>query len=139
VEHTVDADVFIYVWPVNSLTVSDNFEVCTLCGRRLRKPPRPRQRDTEDPAINEISGDRVELTLMLRIPASELTTMLMARLDNAPRIRLDQPSNDFLIPLLLKTSEYLFRCDREIADADASGVVYGVGDGRGYGHERRLA
>ena len=29
-EHTVGADVFIYIRPVNSLTVSDNFEVCTL-------------------------------------------------------------------------------------------------------------
>ena len=35
VEHTVGADVFIYIRPVNSLTVSDNFEVCTL-GTRNR-------------------------------------------------------------------------------------------------------
>jgi hypothetical protein len=27
VEHTVDVDVFIYIRPMNSLTVSDNFEV----------------------------------------------------------------------------------------------------------------
>jgi hypothetical protein len=27
VEHTVDVDVFIYIRPMNSLTVCDNFEV----------------------------------------------------------------------------------------------------------------
>ena len=37
--------------------------------------------------------------------------------------------------LLLKTAENLFRCDGQIANADAGGIVNGVGDCRGHGYE----
>jgi hypothetical protein len=79
-----------------------------------------------------------EVILTLWIRASELTTMLITRLDNDLMIRLDRRIT-LLTRLLLKNAENFFRCNWEIADAHTGGVVHGVGDGRGYGHERRLA
>ena len=59
VKHSLDAQIFIYVGPMNSLSISDDLVIVALNRRGVTQSPRPRQRDANNSAINEIKRNQI--------------------------------------------------------------------------------
>ncbi len=51
-EHAFHADIFINIRPAYSLPIADEFKVYPLRWRRLRQPPGPCKRHTDDAAVH---------------------------------------------------------------------------------------
>ncbi len=56
-EHPLHADVLVDFRPVDTLSRPDQAELRALGWRRLRKPPRPSQRHTDDPTVCQVGDD----------------------------------------------------------------------------------
>ena len=59
VKHAFGADILIDVWPMDAMTVSDDFPVCPLFERCLGQPPRPGQRHADCAPIHELSRNGI--------------------------------------------------------------------------------
>jgi len=59
VEHTLHADVFIYIRPVHTLSVPDKLKARPLPWCRFRQPPRPDERYADDAAVHQIRNNGV--------------------------------------------------------------------------------
>ena len=57
-QHSFGADVFVDVRPVNTVTVADQDPVPSLLGSGVGQTPGPLKRHTDDPSVDELSGDR---------------------------------------------------------------------------------
>jgi hypothetical protein len=56
-QHALNTDVLVNVWPMDAVTGSDKPEILPLCRRRIGESPRPRQRDTDDSTVGEVCDD----------------------------------------------------------------------------------
>ena len=57
VEQAVRAQIFVDVGPVNAVAVANQRPVRSLGWRRIRESPRPGERNTDDPSIDEVGGN----------------------------------------------------------------------------------
>jgi hypothetical protein len=57
-EHSLDTEILVNVGPVDSFTIADDLKLVPLGRCRLTQPPRPRQWNTHDTAVNEVEGDQ---------------------------------------------------------------------------------
>ena len=58
-EHAFCADVFMDIRPMNSVTIAYELPVVPLSRGRFREAPRPRERDTYHPAVDQARRDGV--------------------------------------------------------------------------------
>ena len=68
VEHTFHADVFIDIWPVHSLPVSNKSEVRSLRRRRFRQSPGPRKRYADNTTVHQMRDNGVGCNLDVSNP-----------------------------------------------------------------------
>jgi hypothetical protein len=58
VQHAFGADVFIDVGPMDPVTVPNQAPIRALSWRRVRQPPRPRERHADHASIDQVGRDR---------------------------------------------------------------------------------
>ena len=58
-EHALGADVFVDVWPMNAMTIANEFPVRSLRECCFRESPRPCKWNTNDASVNQTRSDRV--------------------------------------------------------------------------------
>jgi hypothetical protein len=59
VKHSFDTEIFINVWPVDSMAVADDLEVVSLGGCRFTQPPGPRQRNAYYASVYKTESDQL--------------------------------------------------------------------------------
>ena len=68
VKHSFNADVFIDLRPVHSLSIADELETCALLSRRFRQTPGPRKRHTQHATVHQVRDDGIGCNLYILNP-----------------------------------------------------------------------
>jgi hypothetical protein len=58
-QHSFDADVLVNIWPVYSLTGSNDFKVVALNRRSFAQPPRPGQWHADHATVHELERNEI--------------------------------------------------------------------------------